>query len=38
MNMQLNKIIIGVLFPAIPLMVIHFGDRYSFDRVDPQFA
>ena len=27
--MQLNIIIIGVLFPAIPLMVINFGDRYS---------
>ena len=27
--MQLNILIIGVLFPAIPLMVINFGDRYS---------
>ena len=27
--MQLNILIIGVLFPAIPLMVINFGNRYS---------
>ena len=27
--MQLNIIIIGVLFPAIPLMMINFGNRYS---------
>ena len=27
--MQLNIIIIGVLFPAIPLMLINFGNRYS---------
>ena len=27
--MQLDIIIIGVLFPAIPLMMINFGNRYS---------
>ena len=27
--MQLDTIIIGVLFPTIPLMIIDFGDRYS---------
>ena len=27
--MQLNIIIIGALFPAIPLMMINFGNRYS---------
>jgi hypothetical protein len=29
MNMQLNILIVGVLFPAIPLMMINFGNRYS---------
>ena len=27
--MQLNILIVGVLFPAIPLMMINFGNRYS---------
>ena len=27
--MQLNIIIVGVLFPAIPLMMINFGNRYA---------
>lgn len=27
--MQLNILIVGVLFPAIPLMMINFGSRYS---------
>lgn len=27
--MQLNVLIEGVLFPAIPLMMINFGNRYS---------
>ena len=27
--MQLNILIVGVLFPAIPLMMINFGIRYS---------
>ena len=27
--MQLNVLIIGALFPAIPLMMINFGNRYS---------
>ena len=27
--MQLNILIIGVLFPSIPLMMISFGNRYS---------
>ena len=27
--MELNIIIVGVLFPAIPLMMINFGNRYS---------
>tara|TARA_B100001059_G_scaffold77784_1_gene75479 strand:- start:88 stop:342 length:255 start_codon:yes stop_codon:yes gene_type:complete len=26
---QLNIIIVGVLFPAIPLMMINFGNRYA---------
>ncbi len=28
-KMQLNILIVGVLFPAIPLMMINFGNRYS---------
>jgi len=27
--MELNILIVGVLFPAIPLMMINFGNRYS---------
>jgi uncharacterized membrane protein (DUF485 family) len=27
--MQLDILIVGVLFPAIPLMMINFGNRYS---------
>lgn len=27
--MQLNILIVGVLFPAISLMMINFGNRYS---------
>ena len=27
--MQPNILIVGVLFPAIPLMMINFGSRYS---------
>jgi len=27
--MQLNILIVGVLYPAIPLMMINFGNRYS---------
>ncbi|MDC0992902.1 DUF2721 domain-containing protein [Alphaproteobacteria bacterium] len=27
--MQLNILIVGVLFPAIPLMMVNFGNRYS---------
>jgi hypothetical protein len=27
--MQLDILIVGVLFPAIPLMIINFGNRYS---------
>ena len=27
--MQLNILIVGVLFPAIPLMMINFGNRYD---------
>ena len=27
--MQLNVLIVGVLFPTIPLMMINFGDCYS---------
>jgi hypothetical protein len=27
--MQQDILIIGVLFPAIPLMMVNFGDRYS---------
>ena len=29
MDMQLNILIVGVLFPAIPLMMINFGNRYQ---------
>ena len=28
-EMQLNILIVGVLFPAIPLIMINFGNRYS---------
>ena len=27
--MQLNILIVGVLFPAIPLMMINFGNQYE---------
>jgi hypothetical protein len=27
--MQLNILIVGVLFPPFPLMMINFGNRYS---------
>ena len=27
--MQQDILIIGVLFPAIPLMMVNFGNRYS---------
>ena len=27
--MQLNILIVGVLFPTIPLMMINFGNSYS---------
>ena len=27
--MEINILIVGVLFPAIPLMMINFGNRYS---------
>ena len=29
MTMQQDILIIGVLFPAIPLMMVNFGNRYS---------
>ena len=33
--MQQDILIIGVLFPAIPLMMVNFGNRYAILDLDP---